>query len=120
MLAQLQLLEQTISELKDRYHITATELVNLKHRMESDTTGDDLGRLQAKLDISQKDLTALTETLNEVNRANADLEKQINELCEQNSQLTAKNKELENKNALAVGHAEVIQDWLTKIDNGTI
>lgn len=120
MLAQLQLLEQNIVELKDRYHITATELINLKNRLASDTTSDEINKLQTELATARKALETSNESVETLERTNVALEKQINELCEQNRQLSIKNQELENKTALAISRAEVIQNWLTNIDNSAV
>ncbi|MDO4897176.1 MAG: hypothetical protein Q3971_07420 [Moraxella sp.] len=110
MITQLKLLEQAVSELKERYHITATELVNLKNKMSHDNTPHQLATLQSDLKSAKDTITALTQT-------NADLEAQLAELCKQNQALIAQNQELTEKNALAISRAEAIQNWLAKIDH---
>lgn len=119
MLTQLQLLEQTIAELKARYNITATELANLKHKMAHDDTPRQISQLQLNLDHSRDENQALHARIKELLEVRDELDKRLDELTTQNAELTAQNRELAEKNALAISRAEVIQTWLTKIDNQT-
>ena len=48
--------------------------------------------------------------------ANANLEREIADLHEQNQALLIQNTDLTEKNSLAISRAEVIQNWLAKID----
>lgn len=109
MITQLKLLEQTIAELKERYHITATELISLKNKVSQDTTAHQLHTLQAELKTAKEAIATLT-------AANTNLEKENTELHEQNQALLIQNTELTEKNSLAISRAEVIQNWLAKID----
>lgn len=109
MITQLKLLEQAISELKERYHITASELVSLKNKIAQDTTANELSTLQAELKNAKEAVATLT-------TANANLENEIAELQEQNQALLIQNTDLTEKNSLAISRAEVIQAWLAKID----
>lgn len=109
MITQLKLLEQAVSELKERYHITATELINLKNKVAQDTTADELSVLQTQLKTAKEAVATLT-------TANANLEREIADLHEQNQALLIQNTDLTEKNSLAISRAEVIQNWLAKID----
>lgn len=101
MITQLKLLEQAISELKERYHITASELVSLKNKIAQDTTANELSTLQAELKNAKEAVATLT-------TANANLENEIAELQEQNQALLIQNTDLTEKNSLAISRAEVI------------
>lgn len=120
MIDQLQLLEQTILELKARYNVTATELVNLKHKMAHDDTPRQITELQEQVDRLNIHNASLNRELDEMVKAKETLNVQLEELRQQNQELSDKNKELSEKNALAISRAEVIQEWLTKIDNQTV
>lgn len=113
MIAQLKLLEQTFVELKERYHITATELVSLKNKISQDTTAQ-------QLSVLQDTLNAVTKQLTDLQADNRLLEEKLTELYEQNESLVAQNKELAEKNVLAISRAQVIQEWLAKIDNADV
>lgn len=117
MLTELQQLEQTIAEIKTRYHITATELANLKHKVANDDRDRQISDLMQKLERSQQENQTLNTRVQELSDSRHALEGQIETLYEQNQQLLAQNDELAKKNALAISRAEVIQEWLTKIDN---
>lgn len=120
MIDQLQLLEQTILELKARYNVTATELVNLKHKLAHDDTPRQITELQEQVDRLNAHNSNLNRELDELGKAKEGLNKQLEELQKQNQELITQNKELSEKNELAISRAEVIQEWLTKIDNQTI
>lgn len=109
MITQLKLLEQAIGELKNRYHITATELVSLKSKVAQDTSAHQLDTVQAELKSAKEAVATLT-------TANTNLEREIAALHEQNQALLTQNTELMEKNSLAISRAEVIQNWLAKID----
>lgn len=110
MITQLQLLEQTVVELKERYHITATELVSLKNKISQDSTPQ-------KLTTAQANLTQANDTIATLQATNRDLEAQLAELYEKNQRLSAQNQELVQKNNLAMSRAQLVQDWLAKIDS---
>lgn len=120
MISQLQLLETTILELKERYHITATELVSLKNKLAQDNTAGQLLKLNERLEDAGKQIIDLNKQLDDLMNEKNQLADQILALKEENSQLSTKNQELANKHTLAVQRVEVITNWLTKIDNGTI
>lgn len=120
MIDQLQLLEQTILELKARYNVTATELVNLKHKMAHDDAPRQITELQEQVDRLTTHNTSLNRELDELTKTKQLLNEQLDELREQNQELTRLNQELKEKNDLAISRAEVIQEWLTKIDNQTV
>lgn len=109
MITQLQLLEQALNELKERYHITATELLSLKNKMSHDTSAQDVSVLQSELQTAKDTIEHLTQT-------NTSLETQLADLYEQNQTLLIQNQELTEKNSLAISRAEVIQNWLAQID----
>lgn len=109
MITQLALLEQAVNELKERYHITASELVSLKNKISQDNSAQQLTALQTELQHANDTINTLTHT-------NSDLEIRLNKLYEQNQALIAQNQELTEKNTLAISRAEVIQNWLVKID----
>lgn len=117
MLTQLQQLEKTVTELKARYNITATELANLKHKLANDDSPQQISQLQHEVSQSSQENEVLRARIKELLAAQNDLDKQLNELSQENESLTKKNNELSEKNALAISRAEVIQTWLSKIDN---
>lgn len=109
MITQLTLLEQAIGELKERYHITATELVNLKKQLSQDDSAQKINSLQEQLARANDELASLT-------YENTQRQLRIDELYEQNQALLAQNQTLTEKNTLAISHAQTIQEWLAKID----
>lgn len=117
MLTQLQHLEQVISDLKARYNITATELANLKHKVANDDSPRQISQLQNELSRNQEENNALHARIKELLNAQDELDKRLDELSEENQRLSQANNELTEKNALAISRAEVIQTWLSKIDN---
>lgn len=117
MLTELQALEQTILEMKKQYTITATELANLKHKLANDTSSATITALQTELDQTTQFLKDQTERAYDLEQSRNALQAQIEELITQNQALTAHNQELKDKNTLAISRAEIIQEWLTKIDN---
>ncbi|OPH34343.1 hypothetical protein [Moraxella equi] len=117
MLTQLQLLEQTITELKARYNITATELANLKHKLAHDDSPRQISQLQLEISQSKDENNALHARIKELLSAQDELDKRLDELSQDNERLAKQNKDLTEKNALAISRAEVIQTWLSKIDN---
>ena len=120
MISQLQLLEATILEFKERYHITATELASLKNKLAQDNTTGQLLTLSKNLDSANEEIATLTQKINELTDEKNQLTNKITTLEEQNTQLHNQKCELALKQKLAVERVEVITNWLTKIDNGTI
>lgn len=108
MITQLQLLEQALNELKERYHITATELLSLKNKMSQDNAPD--------VNVLQSELQTAKDTIEHLTQTNTSLETQLADLYEQNQTLLIQNQELTEKNSLAISRAEVIQNWLAQID----
>lgn len=117
MLTQLQLLEQTITELKAHYNITATELANFKHKLAQDDSPRQISQLQLEISKSKDENNALHARIKELLSAQDELDKRLDELSQANERLAKQNNELAEKNALAISRAEVIQTWLSKIDN---
>lgn len=117
MLTQLQALEQTIVEMKKQHTVTATELANLKHKLANDTKPALISDLQLRLEKTSQELEQQTERGNALEQSRNALQAQIESLIEQNQALNAYNQELKDKNALAISRAEIIQEWLTKIDS---
>jgi hypothetical protein len=117
MLTQLQLLEQTVSELKARYNITATELANLKHKLAHDDSPNQISQLQLKISQIKDENNSLHARVKELLSAQDELNSRLDDLGQDNERLTKENNELTQKNALAISRAEVIQTWLSKIDN---
>lgn len=117
MISQLQALEQTILEMKKQYTVTATELANLKHKLANDTSPAIISDLQVRLEKTTQELRLQNERTNSLEHSCSALQAQIEILAEQNQSLTTHNQELKDKNALAISRAEIIQEWLTRIDN---
>lgn len=117
MLTNLQILEQTISDLKIRYNITATELANLKLKLAQDDRDQQITNLEHELAQARHRGDDLATRFDELNIIKTNLTEQVAQLTAQNERLTAENKELHDKNALAISRAEVIQTWLSKIDH---
>ncbi|VEG12171.1 hypothetical protein [Moraxella cuniculi] len=117
MLAQLQALEQTIIAMKKQYTVTATELANLKQRIANDDTPQKIEALQNKLNQALLDIDTYHEQIDQLQQNRQTLEQQVNELHQANQELISQNQDLKDKNALAISRAEVIRDWLSKIDH---
>lgn len=116
MLAQLQVLEQTILAMKKQYTVTATELANLKQKVANDNLPQQLVALQKQLNQANTELDSYHEQVRELEESRNILQKQIEDLYEANQSLIQQNQDLKDKNALAISRAEVIRDWLGKID----
>ncbi|MFL1732065.1 hypothetical protein [Moraxella oculi] len=117
MLSQLQALEHTILEMKKQYTVTATELANLKHKLANDDKPTIIHNLQSTLEKTTQQLKDQTERADSLEKSRNALQAQIETLIEQNQALKAHNKELKDKNTLAISRAEIVQEWLTKIDS---
>ncbi|WP_323841240.1 MULTISPECIES: hypothetical protein [unclassified Moraxella] len=117
MLSQLQTLEQNILEIKKQHNVTATELANLKHKLANDDSPAIIHNLQLNLDKAEQDLKEQTKRADGLEQSRNALQAQIEELIEKNQTLLAHNQELKDKNKLAISRAEIIQEWLAKIDN---
>lgn len=116
MLAQLQALEQTIIAMKKQYAVTATELANLKQRIANDDSARQIETLQAKLNQALVDIDHHNNRVDDLQQTQNALEQQVDELYQANQALITQNQDLKDKNALAISRAEVIRDWLSKID----
>ncbi|OOR92827.1 hypothetical protein B0181_01460 [Moraxella caviae] len=116
MLNQLQTLEQTVLELKKQHNYTATELANLKHKMANDDSPHIITDLQNRLAQATQDLNAQAKQSEQLEQSRNALQAQIETLIEENQSLIKQNQELKDKNALAISRAEIIQEWLSKID----
>ncbi|OAV16024.1 hypothetical protein AO366_1721 [Moraxella catarrhalis] len=116
MLAQLQALEQTIIAMKKQYAVTATELANLKQRIANDDSAKQIETLQDKLNQALIDIENYNDRVDDLQQTQNALEQQVDELYQANQALITQNQDLKDKNALAISRAEVIRDWLSKID----
>lgn len=116
MLAQLQALEQSIIAMKKQYAVTATELANLKQRLANDDSPRQIGDLQAQLNKANQEIDNYCEQVDSLEHTRNALQKQVEELYQANQTLIQQNQDLKDKNALAISRAEVIRDWLGKID----
>lgn len=120
MLTQLQILEQTVLQIKNRYNITATELANLQQRIAQDTSGAQIDTLQQNLELANAQIDSLNAKIDELSMLNQQLTEQLANLNEQHQELVQKNQDLTDKNSLAISRVEIIQQWLNKIDNQNI
>lgn len=116
MLTELQSLEQTILEMKKQYHVTATELANLKHKLANDNSHAIINDLQTRLDKTSQELKTQSERADALEQSRNTLQDQIEDLVAQNQTLKAQNQEYKDKHALAISNAKTVQDWLIKID----
>ena len=116
MLAQLQALEQTIIAMNKQYAVTATELANLKQRVANDDSPKQINALQTKLNQALLDIETYHDRIDSMQQTQIALEQQVEDLYQQNQTLISQNQDLKDKNALAISRAEVIRDWLSKID----
>lgn len=121
MLLKLRVLEEALVQVSQRYHIVATELANLKNKPDNEpaytATIDELGK---QLNQTQMAMKTLQEEHQTLQATLAEKLKQIQLLNEENSLLSQQNKELKDKNRLAIERAETIQEWLYNIDNAKI
>lgn len=117
MLTQLQILEQTVLQIKNRYNITATELANLQQKIAQDTSGAQIDTLQQNLELANAQIDSLNTKIDELSMLNQQLTEQLANLNEQHQELVQKNQDLTDKNSLAISRVEIIQQWLNKIDN---
>lgn len=130
MIDQLKVLEKTVLDVRKHYHITATELVNLKTKME-DFDSDANAKLKQQLIRKQSQLDAIESQLNEltgrhkemssnhqtlVNEHNEATQK-VEQLEQQVKQLQQDKAELIEKNRIAAEHTKGALERLTQIDN---
>ncbi len=116
MLAQLQALEQTIIAMKKQYAVTATELANLKQRLANDDSPQQIINLQQQLNKANQEIDSYCEQVDSLEHSRNALQKQVEDLYQANQALVQQNQDHKDKNALAISRAEVIRDWLGKID----
>lgn len=119
MLEQLQTLQHTVSEIKSRYNITATELANLKLRT-NDNGAQQINQLQSELRKANQEIANLLNSVNELSSSKAHLEAQMVELSTQNQLLEKENQALNDKLATALEHTQTLKKWLTSIDEQSI
>lgn len=129
MIEQLKRLEATILEVRKHYHITATELVNLKNKTKSDiqtatqTLKAQLDNAQAEKNRLQRQLQnkidvydKIEQELTELKQDHAIMSNQFNELKQQLQYLQAHNEELNQKNLIAAEHTKQALQRLQQID----
>ncbi len=114
-------LQQATEELSRRYHVTATELANLKNKPNNEPV------YQRTISELENKLANLTHEHNELTQIHDSTAQKLNELMTQNTEqaqlierLSEENKVLKQKNRTAIERAELIQEWLQNIDNGTV
>lgn len=114
-------LQQATEELSRRYHVTATELANLKNKPNNEPV------YQRTISKLENKLANLTHEHNELTQIHDSTAQKLNELMTQNTEqaqlierLSEENKVLKQKNRTAIERAELIQEWLQNIDNGTV
>ncbi|MDO5652141.1 MAG: hypothetical protein Q4G13_08435 [Moraxella sp.] len=111
LLDKLHTLETNIAALRKQYHVTATELANLKNRPNyEEQYKQTIETLTRQLDDSQTELDNYAQN-------HGELQARLTELTHENAKLTDKVHELKEKNIIAIEHVAVIQNWLTRIDN---
>lgn len=139
MITQLQELEKTIQEIGKQYHVTATELVNLKANTsnvstkELDNVMNQLIGVQSQYDTSQKQLLELddrfqklTQQFNHITQEKAQLKQQaeketamLKEQAESATQLVQQleqeNQQLKKQNQMILQHAKVALDSLNEL-----
>lgn len=128
MIEQLKTLEATILDVRKRYHITATELKNLKAKptvnasdfeqakqqlANSNEARDTIHKQLQDLDTRYQTLAEAHHTLSEEQH---ELVTQLKELQQQNAKLKAQNQALQEKNRVATEHVQVVLERLTHID----
>lgn len=113
-------LRTAIDGLNSRYHIVATELANLKNRPDNEPI------YKQTISKLESQLANLTHEFNELNTIHTqtcdktqDLITQNNKLAKTVEELTEENTLLRQKNRTAIERAELVQEWLKNIDNGT-
>lgn len=118
MLSKLQELEQALIKINKQYHIVATELANLKNKPDNEPAYTKaIDELSKQLTEKQNALIALQNNYQSSQSALAEKTHQIQLLNEENRLLAKQNKELKDKNQLALERAETILTWLSNIDN---
>ncbi|UNU73732.1 hypothetical protein LU293_02140 [Moraxella nasovis] len=116
MIDKLKDLEQAVHELTQKYNNAQAELSKLRHAIAHDDKPQQIANLQSELNSTKADAKQKTVQIEQLEQSRTALQSQIESLVEQNHTLSEKNQELKNKNNLAISRAEVIQDWLAKID----
>lgn len=111
LFAKLTSLEEHLSTLKKQYHITATELANLKNRPNYE---DEYKQTILKL---SDELATLKERLSHSQSSEQQALTNLDKLGQENALLVAQINDLKEKNKIAVEHAELIQNWLRRIDS---
>lgn len=131
MIEHLKHLESIILEVRKQYHITATELVNLKNKTKSDIQAathslkTQLDNAQAEKERLQRQLKNKNDVYDELEQALAELKQEhtimsnkFTELQEQLKHLQEYNQELSQKNRIATEHTKKALERLQQIDQG--
>lgn len=120
MIDKLRFLEQKVSEITTRYNVTATELANLQKKPNNDAKYEHaISQLSAQLEETQHELTTLKTTHQATRDKMETITKENDTLADQIQSLQQENRELKEKNRIAIERAELIQKWLSNIDNAT-
>lgn len=107
-------LQSVLDELQKRYHITATELANLKNKPNYEE------QYKKTIENQRIELSNCQAQLNEHIKSQKDNEQNLKKLVLENQRLNDEIHHLKQKNKTAVEHAELIQNWLQRIDNNTL
>ena len=129
MIEQLKHLETIILEVRKQYHITATELVNLKNKTKSDiqsathalqtqldNTKHENNQLKHQLQNKSNVYEKLEQALSELKQEHISMSERFAELKEQVNYLQTQNQELQQKNLIATEHSKNILAQLQQIE----
>lgn len=113
-------LQSAVNALNVRYKQIANELATLKSRPDNEPIyKQTIGQLENRLANLTNEFEELTSVHAQTSEQAQELIKQNNKLAKTIEELTEENTLLRQKNRTAIERAELVQEWLKNIDNGT-
>lgn len=113
-------LQSAVNALNVRYKQITNELAALKSRPDNEPIyKQTIGQLENRLANLTNEFEELTSVHAQTSEQAQELIKQNNKLAKTIEELTEENTLLRQKNRTAIERAELVQEWLKNIDNGT-
>lgn len=113
-------LQSAVNSLNVRYKQITNELATLKSRPDNEPIyKQTIGQLENRLANLTNEFEELTSVHAQTSKQAQELIKQNNKLAKTIEELTEENTLLRQKNRTAIERAELVQEWLKNIDNGT-
>lgn len=113
-------LQSAVNSLNVHYKQITNELATLKSRPDNEPIyKQTIGQLENRLANLTNEFEELTSVHAQTSEQAQELIKQNNKLAKTIEELTEENTLLRQKNRTAIERAELVQEWLKNIDNGT-